>query len=79
MTPAFNSELCEKFAHKTVEFDGINDALLHTETINGERHVEYLNDRGVYADLPFEEMLSVFADVYASDMPESSTFLEQDN
>ena len=79
VTPAFNSELCEKFAHKTVEFDGINDALLHTETINGERHVEYLNDRGVYADLPFEEMLSVFADVYASDMPESSTFLEQDN
>jgi transglutaminase-like putative cysteine protease len=79
VTPAFNKELCEKFSHKTVEFDGVHDALLPTETISGEKHVEYLNDRGVYLDLPFEEMLAVFAELYASDTPESSTFLEQDN
>jgi len=69
VTPAFNAELCEKFGHKKVEFDGKNDALLPNETIDGEKHVEYLKDRGAYADLPFEEIMSLFADVYAPDMP----------
>jgi transglutaminase-like putative cysteine protease len=71
VTPAFNAELCEKFDHKKVEFDGKNDAMLPAETISGEKHVEYLKDRGIYNDLPFDEIMSLFAEVYAPEMPES--------
>ncbi len=30
----------------------------------GRRHMEYVNDRGTYADVPREEMLAVFHEVY---------------
>ncbi|MHA1269429.1 MAG: transglutaminase-like domain-containing protein [Candidatus Helarchaeota archaeon] len=53
-TPAFNIELCEKFNHKVVEFDGINDSILPEKTISGEKHVEYIQDRGVFVDFPFD-------------------------
>ncbi|HUX98856.1 MAG TPA: transglutaminase family protein [Candidatus Deferrimicrobium sp.] len=64
-TPAFNIELCQKFGHKTVEFDGLDDAILPSTTLKGERHIEYLKDRGPYADLPFEEILDIFKEVYS--------------
>lgn len=63
-TPAFNIELCQKFGHKPVEFDALNDAILPSTTLKGERHVEYLKDRGTYADLPFKELFDVFKEVY---------------
>jgi len=63
-TPAFNIELSHKFGHKTVEFNGLSDAILPSTTLKGERHVEYLKDRGTYADLPFEEIFDVFKEVY---------------
>jgi len=64
-TPAFNIELCQKFGHKPVEFDGLNDAILPATTLKGERHIEYLEDRGTYADLPIEEIFDVFKEVYS--------------
>ncbi|MDD1776680.1 MAG: transglutaminase family protein [Candidatus Helarchaeota archaeon] len=64
-TPAFNIELCQKFGHKPVEFDGVNDAILPTTTLKGERHIEYLKDRGTYADPPFADMFAVFKEVYS--------------
>lgn len=63
-TPAFNIELCQKFGQHPVEFDGLNDAILPTTTLKGERHIEYMRDRGSYADLPFTEIFDVFKDVY---------------
>jgi len=59
-TPAFNIELCEKFGLKPLEFDGLRDSLYHEFDVAGNRHMEYLNDRGEYLDLPFEEMMAVF-------------------
>jgi transglutaminase-like putative cysteine protease len=64
-TPAFNIELCQKFGYKPVEFDGVNDAILPSTTLKGERHVEYLKDRDAYADLPLEEIFTVFKEVYS--------------
>jgi len=63
-TPAFNIELCQKFGHKPVEFDGVHDAILPSTTLNGERHIEYLHDRGTYVDLPFEKIFAIFKEVY---------------
>ena len=64
VTPAFNKELCEKFGYKTVKFDGINDAILPEKTINGQKYVEYLKDRGTTHDLPFKEIFKTFFEEY---------------
>ncbi len=57
-TPAFNIELCEKFALRPLEFNGREDSLYHEFDVAGNRHMEYLNDRGEYLDLPFEDLMT---------------------
>ena len=59
-TPAFNIELCEKFGLLPLEFDGLKDSLYHEFDRAGNRHMEYVNDRGEHLDLPFEELITVF-------------------
>jgi transglutaminase-like putative cysteine protease len=63
-TPAFNASLCERFGVAPLEFDGTEDALLHPFTGDGSRHMEYVNDRGVYADLPFDEIITALTLAY---------------
>lgn len=55
-TPAFNRELCEKLRIGTLEFNGQEDSLYHPYDLTGQKHMEYLRDRGEYADLPLDEM-----------------------
>ena len=57
-TPAFNIELCEKFSLRPLEFNGREDSLYHEFDVAGNRHMEYLNDRGEYLDLPFQDLMS---------------------
>ena len=64
-TPAFNIELCEKFRLLPLEFDGENDSLYHPYDADGNRHMEYVNHRGVYADLPLEEIIETFQEKYS--------------
>jgi len=64
VTPTFNKELCDKFGYRTVEFDGIHDATLPDTTLNGEKYVEYLNDRGTNHKLPFKEINRTFYEYY---------------
>jgi transglutaminase-like putative cysteine protease len=66
VTPTFNSELCERFGVLPLEFDGFSDALFQPFDAAGRRHMEYIRDRGSFADFPFEEMLRVYAEVYPS-------------
>lgn len=56
-TPAFNSELCARFGVPPVEFDGEHHALMHAFTANGTQHMEYVQDRGVFDDLPLTAIL----------------------
>lgn len=63
-TPVFNIELCEKFRLKPLAFDGLEDSIYHPFDLDGRQHMEYLNFRGTYADLPFEEMTRDFAKLY---------------
>ena len=64
-TPAFNQSLCERFGVKPLDFDGRSDALLHPFDAQNRRHMEYVHDRGVYADFPFQEVASSFRSFYA--------------
>ncbi len=60
VTPTFNLSLCERFGVKTLEFDGRRDSLLHPHDTKGNRHMEYILDRGVFADMPFERLVEAF-------------------
>ena len=63
-TPVFNIELCEKFRLKPLEFNGREDSIYHPFDVDGRQHMEYLQYRGEFADLPFEEMTRDFAKYY---------------
>lgn len=65
-SPAFNKEMCERFGTKVLEFDGHSDALLHASDLAGNPHMEYVNDRGAYQDLPLEEIFATFDEIYAN-------------
>jgi transglutaminase-like putative cysteine protease len=63
-TPAFDKTLCEYFDVPPLEFDGVNDAVFQPFDNKGRQHMEYVNDRGTYPDLPFDEMLRTLNEVY---------------
>lgn len=63
-TPAFNLELCKRFRVKPLEFDGRGDSIFHPFDEDERRHMEYLRDRGVYADVPVDEIQRAFREAY---------------
>lgn len=65
-TPAFNLVLCERFKVKPLEFDGHADSIFHPFDTDGRRHMEYVHDRGTFADVPAEQIKRDFKDYYPS-------------
>lgn len=63
-TPAFNIELCDKFGLHPLEFDGQSDSIYHPFDKSGHRHMEYLNFRGAFDDVPLAEMQATFEREY---------------
>jgi len=63
-TPAFDRMLCDRVGLKPLEFDGQTDSLFHPFDPAGRRHMEYLKDRGVFADVPFDAIKSDFLLTY---------------
>jgi transglutaminase-like putative cysteine protease len=64
VTPAFNTELCERFGVRQLIFDGEHDALFHEFDTSDHRHMEYVNDRGWFADPPITQLLGDFRIAY---------------
>jgi transglutaminase-like putative cysteine protease len=62
-TPAFNLSMCERFDVMPLEFDGRNDSILHPYDARSRRHMEYLTDRGTYADVPVDDIIATFREV----------------
>jgi transglutaminase-like putative cysteine protease len=67
-TPAFNVELCEKFGLRPLEFDGREDSIYHPFDLEGNRHMEYVRERGEFADVPLDEILETFQKYYPGHM-----------
>ena len=63
-TPAFNKELCEKANIFPLEFNGKDDSIYHEYDKAGQKHMEYLRERGEFDDLPLAPMLKDFAVLY---------------
>ena len=76
-TPAFNIELCEKFGLKPLEFNGRDDSIYHAFAQAGNRHMEYLHDRGQFLEPPIEAMRRTF-DEYYPGWPDISDATEAD-
>jgi transglutaminase-like putative cysteine protease len=56
-TPAFNVELCEKFRLKPLEFNGRIDSIYHPYDLDGQKHMEYVNYRGEFTDVPLQQII----------------------
>ena len=65
-TPAFNATMCERFDVEPLRFDGVNDAMFQQFDRKGNRYMEYVADRGHYADLPLDEIIAAFDQHYPS-------------
>jgi len=63
-TPAFDRALCDRVGLMPLEFDGAVDSLFQPFDRAGRRHMEYLNDRGTFSDVPFEAIKSDFIATY---------------
>jgi len=63
-TPAFNLALCERFGLLPLEFDGSADSIYHPFDRAGNRHMEYVHQRGAFDDLPLAQMAADFAALY---------------
>ncbi len=63
-TPAFNMEMCQRFGVHPLIFDGENDALFHEYNVNDDKHMEYLSDRGIFADAPVEDIIAGTSELY---------------
>lgn len=63
-TPAFNRQLCEMMGVAPLEFDGVNDSVFQEFTDSGDAHMEYVNDHGVFDDVPHDFIVSGIRDAY---------------
>ena len=66
-TPAFDLSVCEKHRIPLVAFDGRKDALFPSHDLNGNVYVEYVQYHGSFADLPLEDLLRSFRNVYGDE------------
>jgi len=64
VTSAFNMELCQRFGVKPLIFDGKSDALFHEFDNQDRRHMEYVNDHGIFHDAPVLTILKEFRKAY---------------
>lgn len=63
-TPAFNIELCTRFGLLPLEWDGRADSLYHPFDRAGRQHMEYVNQRGSFDDVPLDRITADFAVTY---------------
>jgi transglutaminase-like putative cysteine protease len=66
-TPAFNLTLCKRFRVMPLEFDGATDSIFHPFDEDKRRHMEYVRERGNFADVPAETIKQAFAGIYPRD------------
>lgn len=63
-TPAFNLSLCERFGLLPLEWNGLDDSLYHPYDRAGNRHMEYVHQRGSFDDVPLATIVADFQAFY---------------
>ena len=67
-TPAFDLKMCQQNGIIPVEFDGKNDAMFHSHNLDGKLHIEYIQDRGHFDDLPFDTITNLRIQALGADI-----------
>lgn len=60
----FDKEICDRIGVAAVEFDGFNDALLPATDLIGQPYIDYLEEFGVYDDIPWDWVWEKSAEIY---------------
>ena len=68
VTPTFDQDMCRRLNLKPVEFDGHNPATFHARDLDGRLHIEYIQDHGHFADLPYEKLMVSYRKTYTEGM-----------
>lgn len=63
-TPAFNLALCERFGLLPLDWDGRSDSLYHPFDTAGQRHMEYVAQRGSFDEVPLAAIVETFRHTY---------------
>ena len=66
-TPAFNSELCGRHHVPPLEFSGREDSLFQPYNLQNQKFMEYVAFRGVYADIPVDQIVDAWKEAYGED------------
>jgi transglutaminase-like putative cysteine protease len=66
-TPAFNIDLCRKHQVPPLEFNGREDSLFQAYNLQNQRFMEYIALRGVYADIPVDQIVTAWETAYGKD------------
>ncbi len=70
-TPAFNKELCERHKVLPLEFNGHDDSLFQPYNEERRKFMEYVHFRGIYADVPVDDIVAVWTEFYGREQVES--------
>ncbi len=66
-TPAFNSDLCKRHHVPPLEFNGREDSLFQAYNLQNQKFMEYIALRGVYADIPVDQIVVAWERAYGAD------------
>jgi transglutaminase-like putative cysteine protease len=63
-TPAFNAQLCVRLGVAPLEFDGIHDSVFQAYDRSQGKFMEYVEDHGSHAGIPFDDMMAAWEKHY---------------
>ena len=66
-TPAFNRGLCERHHVAPLEFNGLDDSLFQPYNLEQKLFMEYVADRGTYADIPVDLIVAAWKKAYGEE------------
>lgn len=69
-TPAFNSGLCGRHHVPPLEFNGREDSLFQPYNAKNQKFMEYVAFRGVYPDVPVDQIVEAWKKAYGEDRVE---------
>ncbi len=63
-TPAFNASLCRRHQVVPLEFNGHEDSVFQAYNEDQQRFMEYINDHGVFDDIPVDAIVTAWRKTY---------------
>ncbi len=63
-TPAFNAGLCRLFKVEPLDFNGTDDAIMHSFNSENKKFMEYISYHGEFHDIPIDFILHIMEVTY---------------